>query len=150
MWGPCHFPIRVSKFIWMKVNVLSLDVGWPSTSPLLIAWYHMPRERANNRDFCGRAPYKRIECRLMQEAIGICPISTNFRATHFRDSDKYANMGNSKHSECAIIHTILMLLKALIVRSTTQKDIRLSAPQERKCRAARRCLAITCMERSSW
>ncbi len=69
----------------------------------------------------------------MQETASISPISTNFWATDFRDSGKYANMGTSKHNECAIIHTILMLLKALIVRSTTQKDISLSAPQKRKC-----------------
>ena len=32
----------------------------------------------------------------MQEATGISPISTNFRASNFRDSGKYATMGNSK------------------------------------------------------
>ena len=33
-----------------------------------------------------------------------------------------------KHNECRNHSIILMLLKALIVRSTTQKDISLSAP----------------------
>src|SRR5690242_19413552 len=121
--------------------------GRPQGSPLHVHVHRRPY-RSAAQGLC--VPYKRIERRDMQEATGICPISTNFRATHFSDSNKYANMGNSKHSECAIIHTILMLLKALIVRSTTQKDISLSVPQERKCCAARRCLAITCMERSSW
>ena len=97
----------------------------------------------------GCALYKRIERAHMQEATGIYPISTNFRATDFRDSAKYANMDNNKHSECVIIHTILMLLKALIVRSTTQKDMRLPHRRNEGV-AARRCLAITCMERSSW
>ena len=32
----------------------------------------------------------------MEEAACISPISTNPRATNFRDSGKYANMGNSK------------------------------------------------------
>ena len=46
-----------------------------------------------------------------------------------------------KHNECWNHSTILMLLKALIVRSTTQKDISLSAPAgTQRCCAARRCI----------
>ena len=54
----------------------------------------------------------------------ISPISTNTMATHFGASDKYANMININHADAVIITTCIMLLKALIVRSTTQKDIK--------------------------
>jgi len=46
-------------------------------------------------------------------------------ATDFGASGKYANMINNKSRGCLIITTCIMLLKALIVRSTTQKDIKL-------------------------
>jgi hypothetical protein len=52
----------------------------------------------------------------------VSPNSTNISATHFGASDEYANMINSKSYERRYDHYINMLLKALIVRSTTQKD----------------------------
>ena len=55
----------------------------------------------------------------------VSPNSTNISATHFGASDEYANMINSKSYERRYDHYINMLLKALIVRSTTQKDIKL-------------------------
>ncbi len=55
----------------------------------------------------------------------IPPISTNTMATDFGASGKYANMININHADAFIITTCIMLLKALIVRSTTQKDIKL-------------------------
>ena len=59
------------------------------------------------------------------------PISTNSTATHFSDSGKYANMSSNKAQKCHHHPLIYMLLKALIVRSTTQKDLRFSAPAGR-------------------
>lgn len=50
------------------------------------------------------------------------PNSTNTTATDFGVSDKYANMVNNKSRNSRYQYYIIMLLKALIVRSTTQKD----------------------------
>jgi hypothetical protein len=52
------------------------------------------------------------------------PISTTLTATDFDDSYKYATMINNKlRKRCYHeLTTFIMLLKALIVRSTTQKD----------------------------
>ena len=76
----------------------------------------------------GARHIKRTAWDTMQQTASISPISTNIRATNFRVSGKYANMGNSKTQRMPKSFIILMLLKALIVRSTTQKDISLSAP----------------------
>ena len=72
------------------------------------------------------------------------PISTNLTATDFGDSRKYATMINNKSGKRCYheLSTFIMLLKALIVRSTTQKgekpfrtrrDINVDIDAARRC-----------------